>query len=731
VTGVVRDDLEQPIPGVMVSSFGTYTDPSVSDSSGAYTVTAETGLLSVHADPPDKTHASAISAVNVGTSNMTADFMLARQRRISGTIRRAYDLQVEWRALVLVYSNSGPLPGALATYAAPDVSGHYEAWVPTGSYRVFAGGEELGQIFWPNTFDPATAGLVVVSGADATGKDMVLPPGLSVDPSVGSAGTPATITGIHFYGNNPVSVTFDGSPVAVSATASPVGSFMTTVTIPAGAADGHHWLTVTAGASSTSPYFIVPPTVTVTPNPAGRLSTVTVTGIHFKPSMPVVVTWTGPAITVTPTNTDTNGAFATSFAVPPGTAVASYTVTAATGTLSANSVSEFIATGVVYGAGLNTNGTLGDGTFSERHLVAPALGGLTGVTQVSAGAYHALARKSDGTVWSWGAGVNSYGQLGRGGLPGLPSPVTTLPAGTYDAVAAGGDFSLALRNDGTVWAWGANNQGQLGDGTILPRAGAGQVTGLSLPIIAIAAGYEHAMALANDGTVYTWGIGQDGTIGNATSGLAVNSPTPSHLPAFASPATAIAAGARHSMALLTDGTVRAWGYNADGELGDGTFTLRTTPVAVLTATSPSPVILTGVAAISASIAGWTDIFEDVSPGCASTPVPPCFGEHSLALMSDGTVMAWGLNNKGQLGDGTIANHASPVAVLGLTNVTAIDAGTFHNIALISDGSVRTWGLNNHGQLGDGTTTERHTPVTSMVTNASGVSAGYGFTLALY
>jgi alpha-tubulin suppressor-like RCC1 family protein len=716
VTGLVKDDVGAAIPGVQVLSFGIYDDPSTTDGTGAYAVTAEASVspLNLHVVPLDNSHALAISDVTVGSANMTKDFTLARQWRISGTIRRANDLQLIWQAVVLAYLDNGSPLGVFTTSASPDVGGQYEVWVPSGSYRLLAFGADLGTLFWPNAFDPATATLVAMSGADIAGKDFVLPPGLGLTPQNGAAGTPTTVSGTNFYGNNPVTATFDGAPVAVSATTSPLGAFTTTVTIPSGAAIGTHTLVVTAGASSSFMFSVVPPQIVVSPTPAGRVGTITVSGTYFKPSTPVVVTWTGLAITPAAATTDINGSFTTTFALPSGTTAVPYVVTATTGALNA-SISLIVSTGVPYGVGRNATGALGDGTFTERHTVVQSVGNLTGVTQISAGAYHVLAL-SGGTVWSWGAsGLNDYGQLGRTGAANIPSPVPDLTGLT--AVAAGGDFSLALDTLGTVWAWGANNKGQLGDGSIVDHSGPQPVIFPGgVTITAIAAGYEHAIALASDGTVYTWGIGQDGTLGNGTAGAGVRAVTPQHLPAFSAAATAVAAGARHTMALLADGTVQAWGYNVNGEVGDGTTALRTRPVAVSG--------LTGVAAISASIAGWTDISNELG-------IQTIFSEHSLALLSDGTVRAWGLNNHGQLGDGTTTNRNTPVAVLGLSGVSAIDAGTFHNAALKSDGSVWTWGLNNHGQLGDGTTTDRSTPVASTITKATGISAGYGFTLALY
>src|SRR6266852_1223026 len=200
------------------------------------------------------------------------------------------------------------------------------------------------------------------------------------------------------------------------------------------------------------------------------------------------------------------------------------------------------------------------------------------------------------------------------------------------------------QSPGTAQAWGRNTSGQLGDGTEdIARITPVSVSGLT-NVTAIAAGSDHSLALLSDGTVMAWGQNFSGQLGDGTF-------TGRLTPVAVSGLTnviAIAGGGFHSLALLSDGTDMAWGYNADGELGDGTFTTRTTPVAVRE--------LTNVAAIAGGF------------------------QHSLALLSDGTDMAWGYNFYGQLGDGTTIDKTTPVGVSGLTNVTAIAAGSDHSLA---------------------------------------------------
>ncbi len=336
------------------------------------------------------------------------------------------------------------------------------------------------------------------------------------------------------------------------------------------------------------------------------------------------------------------------------------------------------------------------------------------VTMLASGAHHALALKSDGTVWSWGYNVS--GALGDGSTTDRTLPVEVVGPGGSGAfsgatsIAAGTNFSLALKSDGSVWAWGNNDGGELGDGTSTQRhtptevvgpGGTGTLTGVT----AVAAGYHHALALKSDGTVWAWGENGFGQLGDGTT---TERMTPVQVVQLQG-VIAIAAGSDHSLALTSDGSVWAWGANASGQLGDGATADRSAPVRVSG--------LSGVTAIAAGAA------------------------HSLALRSDGTVWAWGSNGFGQLGDGTTTDRHAPVRVAGLKDsIGIIAAGGDHSFAI--DRSVQTnelwaWGLNNEGQLGDGSTTDRHTPVARQFLGAGdveaakiAVAAGGEFSLAL-
>ena len=265
----------------------------------------------------------------------------------------------------------------------------------------------------------------------------------------------------------------------------------------------------------------------------------------------------------------------------------------------------------------------------------------------------------------------------------------------FITASGGGQSSLALNSDGSVWSWGLNQRGQLGDGTTNTRPYRVQVTGLS-NVKAIAAGSMHSAAVQNDGTVYTWGLNANCQLGNGTR-------DDSYLPIQVNGLTnmtAVSAGGSHTVALKNDGTVWAWGGNDVGQLGNGTTSSSSIPVQVSS--------LTNVSAISAG------------------------GFHTLALKNDGTVWSWGENSVGQLGnDAQYTNSSLPEKVLGLSDIVAISAGYYYSTALKADGTVWAWGENVCGQLGDGTTNDRAIPVqVSGLTNVKAIAAGVRHVMAM-
>jgi len=341
----------------------------------------------------------------------------------------------------------------------------------------------------------------------------------------------------------------------------------------------------------------------------------------------------------------------------------------------------------------------------------------TATPMIAAGYSSTFALKSDGTVWAWGS--NYYGQLGNNtagqGLALTPAQVQNL--NNMTAIAAGAGHVIALKNDGTVWSWGSNNYGQLGIGTTTNQLLPVQILSLS-GITAIAAGLSHSIALKSDGTVWAWGRNNYGKLGDNTNSNR-NIPIQVH---NLSGITAIAAGDDSSHALKSNGTVWAWGHNGNGQLGDDTNTDRWTPVQVH--------ILNGVTAIAkrgsfcalalkndGTVWTWGQYLDDFTGSYVPIQMQNLSGisavagggYHSVAL-KNGTVWAWGYNSRGQLGNNTISSSPTPVQAQGLSDVTAIAACDAHTHALKNDGTVWGWGDNEYGQLGDGTTTNRHIPV---------------------
>ena len=332
---------------------------------------------------------------------------------------------------------------------------------------------------------------------------------------------------------------------------------------------------------------------------------------------------------------------------------------------------------------------------ANRSSTPAEVPGLTPVTQVAAGGLHSLALRSDGTVWAWGN--NFFGQLGDGTVTASSTPVQVPGLTGVIQVSASAFHSLALRSDGTVWAWGSDG---VGGAQLTPV----QVPGLT-GITEISAGGMFSLALRSDGTVWAWGSNQSGQLGNGTT---ADSETPVRVSGL-SQATDISAGFDASLATATKGitsitSVWAWGGNTSGQLGDGTLTSHLTPEQV------------------AGINTWS--IAGISAGY----------RFAVVLGADGSVWGWGADGSGQLRN---APASSPVTrateLTGMNSgIVQVSAGYDHVLALESTGAIVAWGDNSQGELGDGSTASAVGPVgVAGLTSASQVSAGGRFSLAIY
>lgn len=306
---------------------------------------------------------------------------------------------------------------------------------------------------------------------------------------------------------------------------------------------------------------------------------------------------------------------------------------------------------------------------------------LPAMQPIAAGKLHSLAIKPDGTLWVWGD--NRFGQLGDGTLIRRVSPLSTLSQ--VAGVATGLDHTLAFKNDGSLWAWGLNTYGQLGDGSTTTRTTPVEILE---DVAGMAAGLEHTLAFQKDGTLWAWGRNYYGQLGDGSKTTRLRPVK------VLEDVKAVTAGWLHSLALKNDGTLWAWGTNRYSQLGDGTTLTRLRPFKVME----------GVAAVTAG-RGYT-----------------------LALKTDGTLWSWGNNPYGQLGDGTKGViRAVPYKVL--SAVASVTTGAYHTLATTTDGKLYAWGRNKNGQIGNGTVIDQLTPV-QVMEGVAGAQGGASHTLAM-
>ena len=412
--------------------------------------------------------------------------------------------------------------------------------------------------------------------------------------------------------------------------------------------------------------------------------------------------------------------------------------------------------------GDNTYAQLGGGTTggSSATPTTPRTPGSTHmIAHIGAGSAHSCALNTQGDVWCWGE--NTLGQLGTGlgdntTAPGAP---VVLP-GVQRAkeLAVGYQHTCALLTDGNVSCWGSNVSGQVGDNSFIAYTPAQQP--VALPGVgrakAIAAGGEHTCALLVDGDIACWGNNDYGQLGGGAM-LGGGAPNLVTLPVAGVKALSVVAGGHHTCAVLTNGVMTCWGYNARSQLGDGTTVNRNSPVTL--SVSPAALVVAMAAGhehTCALLAGgnvtcwgsnqWGQLGVLPSginvtltaptgtvslPGSLRATAVSAAGFLTCVVLGNGTVNCWGYNGYGAVGDGTWnspANLPTPGAVHGGgKRIRSLAVGTFHACAVLDDGTATCWGLNDQGQVGDGTTTNRAAPTHITLPEPAAMSADPGDT----
>jgi alpha-tubulin suppressor-like RCC1 family protein len=346
--------------------------------------------------------------------------------------------------------------------------------------------------------------------------------------------------------------------------------------------------------------------------------------------------------------------------------------------------------------GGGSNGRLGNNSTTNVSTPITTSAGGTNWKQVSTETFHTAAIKTDGTLWTWGSGGS--GRLGNSVTTNVSTPITTFAGGTnWKQVDCSFDRTAAIKTDGTLWNWGNAEEGKLGN------AIAAGIRSTPVTTFAggtnwkqVSCGQNHTAAIKTDGTLWSWGSANNGTLGNGVTIATISTPVTTF--AGGTNWKQVNCGATHTAAIKTDGTLWTWGAGSSGRLGN----------AATTASVSTPVT---------TFAGGTN-WKQVSAG----------GDHTAAIKTDGTLWTWGDGSNGQLGNATVTvTNSTPVTTFaGGNNWKQVSASSDYTTAIKTDGTLWTWGLGSNGQLGNGVTTGNiSTPITTFAggTNWKQVSAG--------
>ena len=350
----------------------------------------------------------------------------------------------------------------------------------------------------------------------------------------------------------------------------------------------------------------------------------------------------------------------------------------------------------IWSWGSAAGGTLGDNTTVSKSSPVSVIGGFTDWCQISAGCVNSVAVRTNGTAWAWGC--NNFGQLGDNTTVSKSSPVSVVGGFCDWCQVSAGNSSLGVRQNGTAWAWGAGSAGQLGDNTTVSKSSPVSVVGGFTDWCQVSAG-NSSLGVRQNGTAWAWGSNSSGQLGDNS---AVSKSSPVSVVGGFCDWCQVSARSTHSLGVRQNGTAWAWGCNNFGQLGDNTTVSKSSPVSV--------------------VGGFTNWCQ-ISAGGAS----------SFGLRQNGTAWAWGNGQQGRLGDNTTVNKSSPVSVVGgFTDWCQISAGGEHSLAVRQNGTAWAWGFGNYGRLGDNSTVCKSSPVSVIggFTDWCQVSGGQQFSLGL-
>jgi alpha-tubulin suppressor-like RCC1 family protein len=347
----------------------------------------------------------------------------------------------------------------------------------------------------------------------------------------------------------------------------------------------------------------------------------------------------------------------------------------------------------LWGAG--SYGRLGNNATTNMSSPIQTISGGTNWRLVSAVCAHTAATKTDGTLWLWGDGGN--GRFGNNSTASQSSPVQTISGGTnWRLVSTGGFHTAAIKTDGTLWTWGTGGYGRLGNNTVTNTSSPVQTISGGTSWRTVSVSRAHTAATKTDGTLWLWGAGGNGQLGN---NLTNNQSSPVQTVSGGTTWRTASVGNNHTAATKTDGTLWLWGYSIFGQLGNNSNTSQSSPVQ--------------------TISGGTS-WRTASAGAT----------HSAAIKTDGTLWTWGNGSSGRLGNNCTISRSSPIqTVSGGASWRTVSAG-YATAAIKTDGSLWLWGAGSYGRLGNNDITNQSSPVQTISGGTSWRSAYVGATTTI-